>query len=184
MPGPLNGWAGDSAVGFTAGRPRTEDVRLSGTAFAALDAGIAAADAGERIGDLAHAIGTGRRGAGHGTPGRARYRQVGARGPVRLDRGTPLRHVMVPAIEPMPIVGGQYVFHADPDGWTLRASDGNRLAHAEHTGPSPMTAPHPDGAPTLRTQAPPANFRASSSPALTAAAGLSIGEALEFLKRM
>jgi methionyl aminopeptidase len=51
------------------------------------------------------------------------------------------------AIEPMLIGGGTDEFHADPDGWTLRASDGSRAAHAEHTvaitdaGPRILTAP-------------------------------------------
>ena len=53
----LDGWAGDSAISFTVGRARPEDMRLVETAFRALDAGIAAAVVGNRIGDIAHAIG-------------------------------------------------------------------------------------------------------------------------------
>ncbi|MFF5899123.1 type I methionyl aminopeptidase [Streptomyces argenteolus] len=151
----LNGWAGDSAVSFVVGRPRPEDVRLVDTAFAALDAGIAAAVVGNRIGDIAHAIGTVCRGAGYGIPdgfgghgiGRQMHEDPSVPNEGRPGRGMPLRHGMVLAIEPMLIGGGTDEFHADRDGWTLRASDGSRAAHAEHTvaitdaGPRILTAP-------------------------------------------
>ncbi|MEV0008696.1 type I methionyl aminopeptidase [Streptomyces sp. NPDC047973] len=150
----LNGWAGDSAVSFIVGRPRPEDVRLVDTAFDALDAGIAAAVVGNRIGDIAHAIGTICRKAGYGIPegfgghgvGRQMHEDPSVPNEGRPGRGMPLKHGMVLAIEPMLIAGGQDVFHADPDGWTLRTDDGSRAAHAEHTvaitddGPRILTA--------------------------------------------
>ncbi|WP_335937346.1 type I methionyl aminopeptidase [Streptomyces sp. PTD5-9] len=150
----LDGWASDSAVSFTVGRARPEDTRLIDTAFAALDAGIAAAVVGNRIGDIAHAIGTVCRGAGYGIPdgfgghgvGRSMHEDPAVPNEGRPGRGMPLRHGMVLAIEPMLIGGGTDAFHPDPDGWTLRTTDGSRAAHAEHTvaitddGPRILTA--------------------------------------------
>ncbi|MFE6975105.1 type I methionyl aminopeptidase [Streptomyces sp. NPDC057682] len=150
----LDGWAGDSAISFTVGRARAEDTRLVGTAYEALDAGIAAAVVGNRIGDIAHAIGTVCRRAGYGIPegfgghgvGRAMHEDPAVPNEGRPGRGMVLRHGMVLAIEPMLIGGGGDVFHADRDGWTLRTTDGSRAAHAEHTvaitddGPRILTA--------------------------------------------
>ncbi|WP_326700837.1 type I methionyl aminopeptidase [Streptomyces sp. NBC_01754] len=137
----LNGWAGDSAVSFTVGRASPDDTRLIDTAFAALDAGIAAAVVGNRIGDIAHAIGTVCRGAGYGIMegygghgiGRRMHEDPSVPNEGRPGRGMPLRHGMVLAVEPMLIGGGGDDFRTDPDGWTLRTTDGSRAAHAEHT---------------------------------------------------
>lgn len=150
----LDGWAGDSAISFTVGRARPADTRLIETAFGALEAGIAAAVVGNRIGDIAHAIGTVCRTAGYGIPegfgghgiGRAMHEDPGVPNEGRPGRGMPLRHGMVLAIEPMLIGGGKDAYHPDPDGWTLRTTDGSRAAHAEHTvaitndGPRILTA--------------------------------------------
>ncbi|MET7643606.1 type I methionyl aminopeptidase [Streptomyces sp. NPDC005426] len=150
----LDGWAGDSAISFTVGRARPADTRLIETAFEALEAGIAAAVVGNRIGDIAHAIGTVCRTAGYGIPegfgghgiGRAMHEDPGVPNEGRPGRGMPLRHGMVLAIEPMLIGGGKDAYHPDPDGWTLRTTDGSRAAHAEHTvaitndGPRILTA--------------------------------------------
>ncbi|MGW7413126.1 type I methionyl aminopeptidase [Streptomyces sp. NPDC054863] len=137
----LNGWAGDSAISFTVGRAREDDVRLIGTAKAALDAGIAAAVVGNRIGDIAHAVGTVCRKAGYGIPegfgghgvGRTMHEgpDVPNEGPP--GRGMKLRHGMVIAIEPMVIAGGGDMFLHAADGWTLTTPDGSRAAHVEHT---------------------------------------------------
>ncbi|WP_282794673.1 type I methionyl aminopeptidase [Streptomyces sp. CC224B] len=137
----LDGWAGDSAISFTVGTPRPEDVRLIETAERALEAGIAAAVVGNRIGDIAHAIGTVCRDAGYGIPdgfgghgiGRKMHEDPSVPNEGRPGRGMPLRHGMVLAIEPMLIAGGTDGFHAAPDGWTLCTDDGSRAAHAEHT---------------------------------------------------
>ncbi|MEV0124508.1 type I methionyl aminopeptidase [Streptomyces sp. NPDC050703] len=150
----LGGWAGDSAISFTVGTPRPEDVRLIETAERALEAGISAAVVGNRIGDIAHAIGTVCRKAGYGIPedfgghgiGRSMHEDPGVPNEGRPGRGMPLRHGMVIAIEPMVIAGGGDGYHAAPDGWTLRTDDGSRAAHAEHTvaiteeGPRILTA--------------------------------------------
>ncbi|WP_234537366.1 type I methionyl aminopeptidase [Streptomyces shenzhenensis] len=150
----LDGWAGDSAISFTVGRPRPADVRLVETAERALAAGIAAAVVGNRIGDIAHAVGRVCRDAGYGIPqdfgghgiGRRMHEDPGVPNEGRPGRGLPLRHGMVLAIEPMLIGGGQDDYHAAADGWTLRTNDGSRAAHAEHTvaitesGPRILTA--------------------------------------------
>ncbi|MGW0960531.1 type I methionyl aminopeptidase [Streptomyces gelaticus] len=150
----LDGWAGDSAISFTVGRARPADTRLVDTAFEALDAGIAAAVVGDRIGDIAHAIGTVCRRAGYGIPegfgghgvGRSMHEDPAVPNEGRPGRGMPLRHGLVPAIEPMLIGSGKEAYHADRDGWTLRTSDGSRAARAERTvaitddGPRILTA--------------------------------------------
>ncbi|MFE7520223.1 type I methionyl aminopeptidase [Streptomyces halstedii] len=150
----LDGWVGDSAISFTVGRARPADTRLIDTAFAALEAGIAAAVVGNRIGDIAHAVGTVCRTAGYGIMegygghgvGRSMHEDPSVPNEGRPGRGMPLRHGMVLAIEPMLIAGGGDEFRHDPDGWTLRTSDGSQAAHAEHTvaitrdGPRILTA--------------------------------------------
>lgn len=151
----LDGWVGDSAVSFAVGRARPADVRLTETAYEALEAGIAAAVVGHRIGDIAHAIGRVCRAAGYGIPsgygghgvGRAMHEAPDVPNEGRPGRGMPLRHGMVLAIEPMLIGGGGDGHRTDRDGWTVRTADGSRAAHAEHTvavtdqGPRILTAP-------------------------------------------
>ncbi|MFF5706080.1 type I methionyl aminopeptidase [Streptomyces sp. NPDC012794] len=150
----LRGWVGDAAVSFTVGRPRPADLRLVETAERALAAGIAAAVPGNRIGDIAHAIGTVCRSAGYGIPegfgghgvGRSMHEDPGVPNEGPPGHGMKLRPGMVIAIEPMLIAGGTDDYACDPDGWTLRTTDGSRAAHAEHTvaitaaGPRILTA--------------------------------------------
>ncbi|MFF9208408.1 MULTISPECIES: type I methionyl aminopeptidase [unclassified Streptomyces] len=137
----LNGWAGDSAISFTVGRPRPADLRLIETAERALAAGIGAAVVGNRIGDIAHAIGTVCRTAGYGLMedygghgiGRRMHEDPPVPNEGRPGRGLPLRRGMVLAIEPMLIAGGTDSYRTAPDGWTLCTTDGSRAAHVEHT---------------------------------------------------
>lgn len=150
----LDGWAGDSAISFTVGRPRPADVRLIKTAQRALAAGIEAAVVGNRIGDIAHAVGSVCRAAGYGVPdgfgghgvGRRMHEDPPVPNEGRPGRGLPLRRGMVLAIEPMLIASGKDGYHEAPDGWTLRTNDGSRAAHVEHTvaitdaGPRILTA--------------------------------------------
>ncbi|MEV7540929.1 type I methionyl aminopeptidase [Streptomyces sp. NPDC089915] len=150
----LRGWVGDAAVSFTVGEARPADLRLIATAEAALAAGIAAAVPGNRIGDIAHAIGGVCRAAGYGIPegfgghgvGRSMHEDPGVPNEGPPGRGMRLRPGMVLAIEPMLIAGGGDDYVCDPDGWTLRTTDGSRAAHAEHTvaitagGPRILTA--------------------------------------------
>ncbi|KJY35603.1 MULTISPECIES: type I methionyl aminopeptidase [Streptomyces] len=150
----LRGWCGDAAVSFTVGRARPADLRLIATAEAALAAGIAAAVPGNRIGDIAHAVGSVCRAAGYGIPegfgghgvGRSMHEDPGVPNEGPPGRGMRLRPGMVLAIEPMLIAGGGDDYVCDPDGWTLRTTDGSRAAHVEHTvaitagGPRILTA--------------------------------------------
>ncbi|MDT0425096.1 type I methionyl aminopeptidase [Streptomyces evansiae] len=150
----LGGWAGDSAISFTVGTPRPEDVKLIATAERALAAGIEAAKAGARIGDIGYAVSTVCRAEGYGIPedfgghgvGRAMHEDPGVPNEGRPGRGMVLRPGLVIAIEPMVIAGGTDGYHPDPDGWTLRTNDGSRAAHVEHTvavteeGPQILTA--------------------------------------------
>ncbi|MFI8210989.1 type I methionyl aminopeptidase [Streptomyces werraensis] len=150
----LGGWAGDSAISFVVGAARPADTRLIETAERALAAGIEAAVVGNRMGDIAHAIGTVCRGAGYGIMedygghgiGRRMHEDPPVPNEGRPGRGMPLRHGMVLAIEPMLIAGGGDAYRTDPDGWTLRTTDGSRAAHTEHTvaitedGPRVLTA--------------------------------------------
>jgi methionyl aminopeptidase len=150
----LDGWAGDSAISFTVGRPRPADLRLIDTAERALAAGIAAAVPGNRIGDIAHAVGRVCREAGYGIPhgfgghgiGRRMHEDPDVPNEGRPGRGLPLRPGMVLAIEPMVVASGKDAYYEASDGWTLRTSDGSRAAHVEHTvavtesGPRILTA--------------------------------------------
>ncbi|WP_030313264.1 type I methionyl aminopeptidase [Streptomyces sp. NRRL B-3229] len=150
----LGGWAGDSAISFTVGAPRPEDVRMIETAERALAAGIGAAVVGNRIGDIAHAIGSVCRAGGYGIMddfgghgiGRRMHEDPPVPNEGRPGRGLPLRHGMVLALEPMLIAGGTDAYREEPDGWTLKTADGSRAAHVEHTvaitdaGPRVLTA--------------------------------------------
>ncbi|MFE6281783.1 type I methionyl aminopeptidase [Streptomyces sp. NPDC057877] len=150
----LDGWAGDSAISFTVGRPRAADLRLIDTAERALAAGIEAAVVGNRVGDIASAVGSVCRAGGYGIPdgfgghgiGRHMHEDPPVPNEGRAGRGLRLRHGMVLAIEPMLTAGGGDGYHALPDGWTLRTDDGSRAAHVEHTvavtegGPRVLTA--------------------------------------------
>ncbi|MFG2124588.1 type I methionyl aminopeptidase [Streptomyces sp. NPDC048710] len=145
----LDGWAGDSAISFTVGRPRPADLNLIDTAERALAAGIEAAVVGNRIGDIAHAIGRVCRTAGFGIPagfgghgiGRRMHEDPDVPNEGRPGRGLPLRHGMVLAIEPMLIAGGKDAYYEADDGWTLRTTDGSRAAHTEHTVAITETGP-------------------------------------------
>lgn len=149
----VDGWVADSAITFTVGTPRDEDLRLIEVTERALAAGIAAATVGNRIGDISAVIGTVAHGAGysvntdfggHGV-GRVMHGDPHIANDGRAGRGLPLRAGLVFAIEPWFMQGTNRIF-TDPDGWTLRSLDGSRAAHAEHTiavtddGPIVLTA--------------------------------------------
>ncbi|MGW0931159.1 type I methionyl aminopeptidase [Streptomyces sp. NPDC002644] len=137
----LDGWTGDAAVTFTVGTPRPADLELIDATQRALDAGIAAARAGGRTGDISHAVGSVAHAAGCGMPtdfgghgiGRRMHEDPHLPNRGRPGRGYPLRHGLTLAIEPMLMAGGRDTYRVDPDGWTLRTTDGSRAAHIEHT---------------------------------------------------
>ncbi len=150
----VNGWVADSAISFAVGTPRPADLKLIETTERALAAGIAAATVGNAIGDISAAIGQVSRAAGYRV-----NTQFGGHGVGRTMHGDPhvandgpagtgmkLAEGLVIAIEPW-LLGTTSQIRYDPDGWTLRSSDGSRGAHSEHTiaitadGPLVLTAP-------------------------------------------
>jgi methionyl aminopeptidase len=153
----LDGWCADAAFSTVVGTADPRDVELIETTERALAAGIAAAVPGARMGDIGHAIGVvGRAGGygllanhgGHGV-GREMHEAPHVPNEGRAGRGLVLRPGLVIAIEPMFLAGGTDDYRPDPDGWTLRAADGSRAAHTEHTiavtddGPRVLTAGRP-----------------------------------------
>jgi methionyl aminopeptidase len=150
----LDGWAGDAAISLAIGRPRPADMRLIEAAQAALRAGIAAAVVGAKIGDISAAIAAVGRADGYGINtdfgghgvGHAMHEAPSVPNEGRAGRGMKLQPGLVIAIEPWFLGGGQDAYRVDPDGWTLRSTDGSRAAHVEHTiaitddGPLILTA--------------------------------------------
>ena len=136
----LDGYNGDNAATFAAGKISPEAERLINTTRESLYKGIEAAVAGGRIGDISNAVQTycEERGfsvvrdfVGHG---------IGAKlheDPSVPNYGTPGRGVrllpgMTLAIEPMINMGG-YEVRQLSDGWTIKTKDGGLSAHFEHT---------------------------------------------------
>jgi len=150
----LNGWTGDSAISFTVGTPRAEDLRLIDAAERALAAGIAAAQPRGRLGDISAAIGAVARKAGYGLHtdfgghgvGRTMHESPSVPNDGKAGRGMRLEPGLVIAIEPWFMAGGEDSYQVDADGWTLLSGDGSRAAHVEHTvavtqnGPLILTA--------------------------------------------
>lgn len=136
----VDGWVADSAVSFIVGTPRDEDLALIDTTRRALDAAIAASVTGNRIGDISHAISQIAHAdgysintdfGGHGV-GREMHGDPHVANDGKPGRGYPLRAGLVLALEPWFLQSTDELV-TDPDGWTLRAADGSRGAHSEHT---------------------------------------------------
>ena len=149
----VDGWVADSATSVVVGEPYRGDLRLITATERALEAGIAAAVVGNRLGDISHAIGEVARAegfkvnlefGGHGV-GRTMHGDPHVSNDGRPGRGLPLKPGLVIAIEPWFMHGTDKIY-TDPDGWTLRSTDGSRGAHSEHTiaitadGPLVLTA--------------------------------------------
>ncbi len=137
----VDGWVADSAVSFVVGTARDEDLALIDTTERALDAAIAAATVGHRIGDISAAISAVAKGdgysintdfGGHGV-GRIMHGDPHVPNDGRAHHGYKLREGLVIAIEPWFLKTTDEIFQDPKDGWTLRASDGSRGAHSEHT---------------------------------------------------
>lgn len=151
----LDGWTADAAISVQVGQPRQEDTRLIDTAARALRAGIAAAVPGGRLGDISAAIGAVGHAARYGIPtdfgghgiGHTMLEDPHIPNTGRPGRGLRLVSGLVIAIEPWFLVGGIDKYEIDPNGWTVRSTDGSRAAHVEHTvaitsdGPVILTAP-------------------------------------------
>ncbi|WP_261164168.1 type I methionyl aminopeptidase [Microbacterium sp. Marseille-Q6965] len=136
----VDGWVADSAVSFVVGTPRDEDLRLIDTTERALEAAIGAAVVGNRIGDISAAIASVAHAdgysintdfGGHGV-GRTMHGDPHVPNNGRAGRGYPLKPGLVLALEPW-LLQTTDELYTDADGWTLRAADGSRGAHSEHT---------------------------------------------------
>ena len=136
----IDGWVADAARSMIVGTPREEDQRLIRATQEALAAAIEVATVGHRLGDISAAIGEVAHGygyqvntdfGGHGV-GREMHGEPHVPNKGRAGRGMPLRPGLVIAIEPWFMAGTDQIF-TDPDGWTLRSTDGSRGAHSEHT---------------------------------------------------
>jgi methionyl aminopeptidase len=151
----IDGYHGDAAVTVAVGSMDPAAQRLSETAEAALQAGIAAAVPGGRLGDISAAIEAIARGEGYGLPdgygghgiGTAMHEDPSVPNSGRAGRGLRLREGLVLAIEPMLIEGGEDDSRILRDGWTVVTADGSRAAHFEHSvaitaaGPVVLTLP-------------------------------------------
>jgi methionyl aminopeptidase len=135
------------------GHTSRRDLRLVRATEAALEAGIKAAQPGNRLGDISAAIGAvahdygypvNTEFGGHGV-GRTMHEDPHVPNNGRTGRGLKLVPGLTIALEPwFARTTDQIAF--DPDGWTIRAADGSRTAHSEHTvaitddGPVVLTA--------------------------------------------
>ncbi len=136
----LNGYNGDNAATFAAGKISPEAERLINTTRESLYKGIEAAVAGGRIGDISSAVqryceergySVVRDFVGHGIGSKLHE------DPSVPNYGTPGRGVrllpgMTLAIEPMINMGGFEVRQLS-DGWTIKTKDAGLSAHFEHT---------------------------------------------------
>ncbi|GAA2028328.1 type I methionyl aminopeptidase [Catenulispora yoronensis] len=136
----IDGWVADAARTTIVGTPREEDVRLVESTREALAAGIAAAGPGAKLGDVSAAIGAvaERHGypvnmqfGGHGL-GHTMHEDPHVPNDGRAGRGLVLRPGLTLALEPWWSASTNQIF-TDPDGWTLKFTDGSRGAHSEHT---------------------------------------------------
>jgi methionyl aminopeptidase len=151
----LDGWTADAAISVQVGHPHQEATRLNDTTARALRAGIAAAVPGGRLGDISAAIGVAGHAAGYGVPadfgghgiGHTMHEDPHIPNVGRPGRGLRLIPGLVIAIEPWFLAGGIDKCEIDPNGWTVRSTDGSRAAHVEHTvaitsdGPVILTGP-------------------------------------------
>ena len=138
----VGGMKADSAFTMVVDEePRGAKKMLLSTTERSLYAGINAIHGAVRTGDIGAAVekvlsaaklGVVRDLVGHGI-GREMHEDPDVPNFGHADRG-----VLVPvgaaiAIEPMATLGGWKVVQDDPDGWSIRTSDGSLSAHFEHT---------------------------------------------------
>ena len=135
-----NGYYGDAAATFIAGKARKEDIRLLEATKKALENAIDCALAGNRLIDISGAVedtvqqagySVVRDFVGHGI-GQQLHEDPQIPNFRTTHKGPVLKPGMVLAIEPM-VNQGSYEVKTDKDGWTVRTKDGGRSAHFEHT---------------------------------------------------
>ncbi len=136
----VDGWVADSARTVVVGTPAERDLEIIRATEDALWAAIELARPGNRLGDISAAIGAVARSrgypvntefGGHGL-GRTMHEAPHIPNKGRAGRGLVLRPGMTFAFEPwFARTTDRIAF--DHDGWTIRAADGSRTAHSEHT---------------------------------------------------
>lgn len=143
----LNGYHGDNAATFAAGKISPDAQKLMDTTKQSLSEGISMAQAGNRVGDISAAIqqyvevrgySVVRQFVGHGV-GANLHEDPSVPNFGTPGRGPRLLPGMTLAIEPMINQGGSEVKVLE-DGWTTVTADGKLSAHFEHT-----VAVTPDG---------------------------------------
>lgn len=136
----VDGYVGDNAATFAAGRISPEAKRLSDTTRESLYEGIKAAVAGGRIGDIGFAVASYceargfsvvREYTGHGV-GAELHEDPSVPNYGKQGHGLRLMPGMTLAIEPM-INAGAPGINQMSDGWTVKTRDGSLSAHFEHT---------------------------------------------------
>ena len=150
----INGFNGDNAATFAAGRVSREAQALMDATRESLYEGIAAARAGNRVGDIGAAVqryvemrgySVVRQFVGHGV-GTNLHEDPSVPNFGTPGRGQKLLPGMTLAIEPM-VNAGTHEVSILGDGWTTVTKDGLLSAHFEHTvaitpeGPIIMTDP-------------------------------------------
>ena len=150
----INGFNGDNAATFAAGRVSREAQALMDATRESLYEGIAAARAGNRVGDIGAAVqryvemrgySVVRQFVGHGV-GTNLHEDPSVPNFGTPGRGAKLLPGMTLAIEPM-VNAGTHEVSILGDGWTTVTKDGRLSAHFEHTiaitpdGPVIMTDP-------------------------------------------
>ncbi len=136
----LDGYNGDNAATFAAGKISPEAERLINTTKESLYKGIEAAVAGGRLGDISSAVQSYCEARGFSVVRDFVGHGIGTKlheDPAVPNYGTPGRGVrllpgMTLAIEPMINMGG-YEVRQLSDGWTIKTKDGGLSAHFEHT---------------------------------------------------
>ena len=150
----LDGYHGDNAATFVAGKASEEAQKLLDVTKQSLYKGIEAAIVGNRVGDISNAVQTYceergysvvREFVGHGI-GRSVHEDPEVPNFGAAGHGPRLVNGMCIAIEPMINAGTRFV-STDSNGWTVRTKDGKLSAHFEHTiaitdnGPIILTDP-------------------------------------------
>ena len=150
----INGYTGDNAATFAAGKVSAEAQSLMDATRESLYEGIHAACAGNRIGDIGAAVqryvemrgySVVRQFVGHGV-GTDLHEDPSVPNFGTPGRGVRLMPGMTLAIEPM-VNAGTHEVSILGDGWTTVTKDGRLSAHFEHTvaitpdGPVIMTDP-------------------------------------------
>jgi methionyl aminopeptidase len=136
----VEGYIGDGAATFGAGRISPEAQELILVTQQALEEGIKAAREGARVGDIGAAIqafvesrgfSVVREYVGHGV-GRFLHEEPQIPNYGQPSQGPLLRRGMTLAIEPM-VNAGDWKTKVLEDNWTVVTADGSLSAHFEHT---------------------------------------------------